>query len=145
MSECSSVKPYHIPPGNILRQKLKDRIQESNETPLSRKKCTSESVVLDTTLDAISHDASLVMDNPTDMFSCTQLNEDGVYDCSNGKGYLLRLDSELLNSYEYDLTNIGVSKPSIIFAIDQVISTDISISPKPLSPFNHTMDMGSNI
>ena len=82
MSECSAVKPYHIPPGNILRQKLKDRIQESNETPLSRKRCTSESVVLDTTLDATSHDASLVMNNPTDMFSCTQRNEDSVYDCS---------------------------------------------------------------
>ena len=142
MSECTSVEPYYVPPANILRQRLKDKIQATHETPLSRRRSVSESVVTELTDNSSCDDPSYPTNTPTTvMCGCTMINESGVYDCSTGKGYLIRLDNEVLDKYQYDLTYIGLSKSNIVSAIDQVISNDVLISPKPLSPLNHTMEM----
>ena len=108
MSEVTSVKPYYVPPTNILRQRLKEKIQASHETPLSRRRSSSESLV------NITADNTFECDDPnsttnittTKMCGCTMINEEGVYDCSTERGYLIRLDNEILDKYQYDLNQI---------------------------------------
>ena len=105
--------PYSRPSAILLRKRLLERIgaQGANETPIARRRISSES---DTIADAVQ-----LIESPkfNDSFACSQIRTEGYHKCGAG---LIHLAEDLLS----DVTQI--SKMDVVLAVQNIFGNEVN-------------------